>query len=74
MVYAMRHGTRKAGAPLSDYRFNAIFFDGHVETLNGQAGMNPQLWLPKGAILPATELTDEAKKLYMSSAKTLLIQ
>jgi prepilin-type processing-associated H-X9-DG protein len=64
MVFAMRHGSRKPQAGLGSYRFNAAFFDGHVETLDGATGMNPNMWLPKGSVLPITEMGAEAQLLY----------
>jgi len=73
MVYSMRHGVRKPGAGLSSYRFNAVFFDGHVETLDGATGMNPQMWMPKGTRLPSGEMTDEAIALYPPKAGNVLI-
>ncbi len=73
MVYAMRHGSNKLGDILGAYRFNAVFFDGHVKTLDGQTGMDPNMWLPTGAILPQSELTTEAQQLYMPSAPSLII-
>jgi hypothetical protein len=36
--------------------------------------MNPQLSGRPKAILPATELTDDAERLYTNSAKELVIQ
>jgi len=72
MVFAMRHGSRKIGAALQAYRFNAAFFDGHVETLDGATGMNPQLWIPKGAVLPATEVGSEAAELYVKFPTMLI--
>ncbi|HET6248150.1 MAG TPA: type II secretion system protein [Tepidisphaeraceae bacterium] len=73
MMYAMRHGNRTPKAPLSLYAFNAVFFDGHAETLDGAKGMNPRYWLPRGANLPKTEMSTEAYDLYMSPASNLLI-
>lgn len=69
MVFAMRHGSRIPGQSLSMYRFNAVFFDGHVESLDAGTGMNPQLWIPKSSMLPVTEVTDEAQAIYMTSDK-----
>lgn len=74
IVYAMRHGSRLPNASLSSYRFNAVYFDGHVETLDGAAGMNPTLWVPKGTMLPSLELSNEAQKLYMGGQSSLNIQ
>jgi prepilin-type processing-associated H-X9-DG protein len=69
----MRHGSREIGASLGSYRFNAVFFDGHVETLDGQTGSNPALWLPRGTTVPASELSAEAKAIYMNGATSLPI-
>jgi prepilin-type processing-associated H-X9-DG protein len=73
ITFSMRHGTRVPGAPLGSYRFNAVFFDGHVETLDGATGMDPKMWLPKAAILPSTDLTDEAKQLYLTKGSSINI-
>jgi prepilin-type N-terminal cleavage/methylation domain-containing protein/prepilin-type processing-associated H-X9-DG protein len=64
ITYAMRHGVRRAGASLASYRFNAAFFDGHVETLNGADGANPRLWMPRGTQLSSNEMTEEARQLH----------
>jgi prepilin-type N-terminal cleavage/methylation domain-containing protein/prepilin-type processing-associated H-X9-DG protein len=53
-VYAYRHGQRKAKGNADSYRFNAGFFDGHVETLGDLDGANPELWMPKGTEVPNT--------------------
>jgi prepilin-type processing-associated H-X9-DG protein len=54
-MYWARHTTkpRKAG-PGGSYRFNAGFFDGHVESLDDLAGTNPRYWLPKGSVVTGT--------------------
>jgi prepilin-type processing-associated H-X9-DG protein len=52
IVYSMRHGSRLVGAPRGAYKFNAVFFDGHAETLTGTSGINPKFWFPKGTIIP----------------------
>ncbi len=66
MTFSMRHGQRQPHLPTGQYRFNAAFFDGHVETLDGVTGMNPKYWLPKGSKLPSGECTPEAQTLYFS--------
>ena len=58
-LYSFRHGSRKAGGAPDTFRFNAAFFDGHVETLGDLDGADPQLWLPKG-----TEVTADASQIY----------
>jgi prepilin-type processing-associated H-X9-DG protein len=73
MVVPMPHGARGPGLALSQYRFNAAFFDGHVECLDGATGMNPSYWMPKGTMLPSTECTPECIKLYFNGASTLSI-
>ena len=50
-----RHGTNVTGAPDSAFRFNAAFFDGHVETLTVDQGTNPNLWGPKGSTFVTSE-------------------
>ena len=71
ILYAMRHGVRTQNAAYGVMRFNAAFFDGHVETFDASRGMNPQLWLPKGASLPASEVNTEASAIYMTTGSTL---
>ena len=66
-AYSMRHGNRKVGAKADSYRFNAAFFDGHVETLDGRTGMDPRMWLPRGTQLMSSELTPEAQQAYLAS-------
>ena len=74
IVYSMRHGSRLPGVALGLYRFNAAFFDGHVETLDGSAGMDPNYWLPRGVVLPRGEMTSEAYDLYMRPQSSLTIR
>jgi prepilin-type N-terminal cleavage/methylation domain-containing protein/prepilin-type processing-associated H-X9-DG protein len=68
ITFSMRHGVRAPAVSLSSYRFNAVFFDGHVETLDGATGMDPKMWLPRGSVLPSGELTQEAKSMYMKGS------
>lgn len=51
IIYAMRHGSRTPNSKLKIYRFNAAFFDGHVETMDGLTSANPALWVPSGAFI-----------------------
>ena len=67
LIFAMRHGARVPGRPMGEYKFNAVFFDGHAETLDARTGSNPNLWMPKGATVPVQspyELTDDAVKIF----------
>ncbi len=50
-LLAYRHGTDRAFAPAGMYRLNAVFYDGHAESLDDLSASNPALWLPKGSIL-----------------------
>jgi len=60
LVFAMRHGTHSLNRPISEYRFNCLFFDGHVETMDGESGSNPALWCPSGSSVPQNEATQDA--------------
>ncbi len=59
-----RHGTNLTGASDSQFRFNAGFFDGHVETLTVDQGTNPNLWGPKGSEFVTTEFSTDVAKRY----------
>jgi prepilin-type N-terminal cleavage/methylation domain-containing protein len=52
---AMRHGDRKKNSGYGSFKMNAIFFDGHGETMNGLDAANPALWVPKGTVIPILE-------------------
>ncbi len=54
-LMAYRHGGTKEGT----FKMNAVFFDGHGETLTEIQSANPMLWIPKGSLLPATPATGE---------------
>jgi prepilin-type processing-associated H-X9-DG protein len=84
-VYAFRHGMRKAvaytsggntGSNLKASKFNAAFFDGHVETLSAFEAMNVNHWVPKGSTLGSTtgfqEFSQEAKDLYGYTAPVVV--
>lgn len=61
-AYAFRHGI----APGS-YAFNALFFDGHVQTLNDLQGSNPGYWSPPGTVIPRSECTQDVLNKYFGS-------
>lgn len=71
---SMPHGKQVLGLPPSAYRFNAAFFDGHVETLDGATGINPNMWMPKGTTLPSSECTPQAIQLYFNGGNSLAIE
>ncbi len=73
ITYSMRHGNRNPKAPLGAFRFNAGFFDGHVETLDGKRGLNPNPWVPTGSIVPRTECTNDAVAEYFGGQSSLRI-
>jgi prepilin-type N-terminal cleavage/methylation domain-containing protein/prepilin-type processing-associated H-X9-DG protein len=51
-IFAYRHGTKTQKAGGDAFRFNAGFFDGHVETLGDLEGANPEFWMPTGTEVP----------------------
>ena len=59
-----RHGTNVTGAPDSAFRFNAGFFDGHVETLTVDRATNPNYWAPKGSEMLYTEFSTDVLNKY----------
>jgi prepilin-type N-terminal cleavage/methylation domain-containing protein/prepilin-type processing-associated H-X9-DG protein len=52
-AFACRHGVLDFFKPSNEYKFNALFFDGHVETLGDLEGANPDFWVPKGTTFGA---------------------
>jgi prepilin-type N-terminal cleavage/methylation domain-containing protein/prepilin-type processing-associated H-X9-DG protein len=78
-MYAFRHGERKASTyttpgstvtALKTYKFNAAFFDGHVETLDAYQGENPMYWVPKNTSVPSSEANGECVSIYFGGAST----
>jgi prepilin-type N-terminal cleavage/methylation domain-containing protein/prepilin-type processing-associated H-X9-DG protein len=61
-AYAFRHGI-VSGV----YRFNALFFDGHVQTLTDLQGANPGYWSPPGTVIPRSECTQDVLNKYFGS-------
>jgi prepilin-type N-terminal cleavage/methylation domain-containing protein/prepilin-type processing-associated H-X9-DG protein len=52
-MFAFRHGVRKPRASADSFRFNAGFFDGHVETMGDLQGSDPRYWMPTGTEVPS---------------------
>jgi len=78
ITYAMRHGSRLPNVPLGNYKFNAAFFDGHVETLDGATGADPRYWCPLGAVIPQSEMmasgpNNNIYQMYMSPGPNLVV-
>jgi prepilin-type N-terminal cleavage/methylation domain-containing protein/prepilin-type processing-associated H-X9-DG protein len=57
-----RHGSQADGGQADTYRFNAVFFDGHVESLGDLQGANPNYWAPPGSVMTAGELWPDVYK------------
>jgi prepilin-type N-terminal cleavage/methylation domain-containing protein/prepilin-type processing-associated H-X9-DG protein len=74
-LYAFRHGTRKSGASADQFRFNAGFFDGHVETLGDLEGANPEFWVPKGTEVStaSSQIYPDVSKQYFSGASAVWV-
>jgi prepilin-type processing-associated H-X9-DG protein len=47
-LLSYRHGGQKNGT----FKMNAVFFDGHVETMDEGRSSDPKLWLPRGTAMP----------------------
>ncbi len=50
-ILAFRHGTTRPGLKPGAYRMNAVFYDGHAESLDDLTAANPALWLPRGSVI-----------------------
>jgi prepilin-type processing-associated H-X9-DG protein len=50
-IYAYRHGERGPSKASGTYRMNAVFFDGHAETIDDMRSADPALWLPRGSMI-----------------------
>lgn len=49
-LISFRHGEVKPFGPAGAYRMNAVFYDGHAETLDDLTASNPKYWLPRGTV------------------------
>jgi prepilin-type processing-associated H-X9-DG protein len=67
LLFALRHGMRTPDIDNSNYRMNAAFFDGHVESIDGSSAANPRYWVPAGTIIPAGEFFPDLVPIYASS-------
>jgi prepilin-type N-terminal cleavage/methylation domain-containing protein/prepilin-type processing-associated H-X9-DG protein len=59
-VYGFRHGNQQPFGIADSYKFNAGFYDGHVETLGDLEGSNPNFWNPSGTICNNGAAGDQA--------------
>jgi len=64
-AYAFRHGAGTNGAPAGAFKMNVAFFDGHVDLMNDLDAADPNLWVPSGTTVPATEASADVKAKYM---------
>jgi len=63
-VFGYRHGYTKPKGALDTYRFNAGFFDGHVETLGDLQSSNPVYWLPRGCTISPQNIQPDTDKAF----------
>ena len=63
--YAFRHGTGTKGAAAGAFKMNVAFFDGHVDLMDDFAAADPNIWVPSGTTVPATEVSADVGKKYM---------
>ena len=69
-IYAFRHGGGSPGGPAGSYKFNAAFFDAHVEVMDDLAAANPGLWCPSGESIPSAEASPDVVKIYFNGGST----
>lgn len=63
-IYGFRHGVQTSRGATNAYRFNAGFFDGHVETLGDLEGADPAMWNPVGTVIQQTEFPKDVEQQY----------
>jgi prepilin-type N-terminal cleavage/methylation domain-containing protein/prepilin-type processing-associated H-X9-DG protein len=65
-LFSFRHGNAKPFGAADTYRFNAGFFDGHVESLGDLQASDPGMWLPKGTSVDvvASQMHNDVLQLY----------
>lgn len=49
-LYSFRHGVTLPRRPYGEYRLNAVFFDGHAETMDEVTATHPRYWIPAGSV------------------------
>jgi len=62
-----RHGSQTAGGPADSFKFNAVFYDGHVETLGDREGANPVFWVPVGTVIQGSGTQELWSDLYSAN-------
>lgn len=56
-VWAYRHGSNLPFQKTGSYKFNAAFFDGHVETMDDLESSKPSYWVPSGSTITTGSYT-----------------
>jgi prepilin-type N-terminal cleavage/methylation domain-containing protein/prepilin-type processing-associated H-X9-DG protein len=69
-ILGFRHGKLDAGGPADSFRFNAGFFDGHVETMGDLQAANPKFWMPRGSTTTGSEVYPDVKTKYFNGGNT----
>jgi prepilin-type N-terminal cleavage/methylation domain-containing protein/prepilin-type processing-associated H-X9-DG protein len=74
-IFAYRHGRRSPNGPADAYKFNAAFYDGHVELLGDLQGADPSLWLPSRTIIDSSgnEMYRDAHQRYCAGAGATMV-
>lgn len=52
-IFIYRHGKRQPKSPVDSMKLNAVFWDGHVETMGDLQSSDPSLWMPSGTRIQA---------------------
>lgn len=65
-VFSYRHGKAQGGGRDS-FKFNAAFFDGHVQLMGDLESSNPKYWMPSGSLY---NTASSFEPLYADTAQT----
>lgn len=57
-IFAYRHGSNR------NFKMNAVFFDGHAETMDELTSANPKYWLPAGTAFDSSTSTAVYSKVW----------
>lgn len=72
-LFWARHGMQKTSGVANDaYKFNAVFWDGHAETLGDLEGANPNFWMPTGTEYIITAASGTTGNIWPDVAKKYL--
>lgn len=63
-ILGYRHGKLQQFAPAGQMRANALFYDGHAETLDDLAMSNPEFWMPTGSTIANPNATISGSRKY----------